>query len=124
MFGFITTEVANSENSRQRKHDADAEEDRHGLVAAVASLHQAHLQRAELLRGARRLLADPLDEAHQLVEARLIFVVVANAAGGQLFEPAIDRDRAVRHQRERRGADQYGAENERQQWHQHATPRF
>ena len=70
MFGRATIEVDSSENSASAKSDADAEEDRQRLVAAVARLHEAQAQRAELLRRARRLLADALQQADQALEPR------------------------------------------------------
>ena len=107
MFGFDHERRREQREQRQREYHADAEEDGHRLVAAIAGLHEAQTKRAQLLGRARRLLADALDEAHQPVHARLgLVVLVANASARQLFEPAIDGDRPIRHQRERRGRRQ------------------
>ena len=71
MFGRATIEVEKQREQHQREHHADAEEDRQRLVAAVARLHEPQPQRAQLLRRARRLLADALEQADQALEARL-----------------------------------------------------
>ena len=62
VFGRMTSEVESSAKSVTREQDADAEEDRQRLVAAVAGLHQAQAQRAHLLRRAGHFVADALEQ--------------------------------------------------------------
>ena len=101
----------------ERERDADAEEDRQRLVAAVAGLHQAQPQVAHLLRRLRRLLAEPLQRGDEALEPRLLLVRLA--AERQLFEPAVDRDGAGRQERVRRRRDERGPEHEGQQRQHH-----
>ena len=95
----------------EREQHADAEEDRDRLGAAVAGLHQPQAQRPHFLRRTGHLVADPLEHAHQRHAPRLCGCVHV-AIRGELLEPAVDRNRAPRHQQQRAARDQRRAEHE------------
>jgi hypothetical protein len=96
---------------REREHHADTEEDRQRFVAPIPGLHEPQPEAAQLLRRARRLLTDPLQQAEDVLEARFLLFLDDIAPGHQLFEPAIDRGR-LGHHHERHGGHQHRAEDE------------
>ncbi len=101
---------------QQREGDADAEEDRQRLVAAVAGLHQPLLQLAHLLARLRRHRAEPLERADHGLEARLLLDV---AGEGQLLDPALDGRGAAGISAMAPAATSSGAEQKRQYRKQH-----
>ena len=101
---------------RQRAADADAEEHRERFAAAIARLHQAKLQLAQLLRGLRHPLAHPLEKRMDLLGRRVGRRHLLTAAD-DVAQPIVDAGR-LRGQRVGHRGDQQRPEREREQWQQ------